>query len=101
MILRPPRSTLFPYTTLFRSELKDRWNELKPELDEVPNFIRSHAKDLNEAQARNFSPKPQGAGWSITEKLWNTNNIRGSYQNELNYLTYFVEIGRASCRERM
>ena len=75
----------------FVAELKDRWNELKPELDEVPNFIRSHAKDLNEAQARNFSPKPQGAGWSITENLWNTNNIRGSYQNELNYLTYFVE----------
>src|SRR2546430_12000150 len=24
MIRRPPRSTLFPYTTLFRSELRDR-----------------------------------------------------------------------------
>src|SRR2546425_1948024 len=24
MIRRPPRSTLFPYTTLFRSELEDR-----------------------------------------------------------------------------
>src|SRR5438105_12711491 len=23
MILRPPRSTLFPYTTLFRSDMKD------------------------------------------------------------------------------
>src|SRR5690554_7793895 len=84
MILRPPRSTLFPYTTLFRSELKDRWNELKPELDEVPNFIRSHAKDLNEAQARNFSPKPQGAGWSITEKdrkstRLNSSHVRISY----------------------
>src|SRR3712207_8916334 len=27
MIRRPPRSTLFPYTTLFRSEI---WIELKP-----------------------------------------------------------------------
>src|SRR5256885_9254201 len=25
MIRRPPRSTLFPYTTLFRSLLRDRW----------------------------------------------------------------------------
>src|SRR3712207_9595596 len=25
MIRRPPRSTLFPYTTLFRSELHARW----------------------------------------------------------------------------
>src|SRR2546430_12557250 len=29
MIRRPPRSTLFPYTTLFRSDLKRGWyNEL-------------------------------------------------------------------------
>src|SRR3712207_7315998 len=28
MIRRPPRSTLFPYTTLFRSD----WNPVKPEL---------------------------------------------------------------------
>src|SRR3712207_6957910 len=25
MIRRPPRSTLFPYTTLFRSVVEDRW----------------------------------------------------------------------------
>src|SRR3712207_8945694 len=25
MIRRPPRSTLFPYTTLFRSETEDNW----------------------------------------------------------------------------
>src|SRR5438132_4521444 len=25
MIRRPPRSTLFPYTTLFRSKFEDRW----------------------------------------------------------------------------
>src|SRR5258708_25178479 len=25
MIRRPPRSTLFPYTTLFRSPLQERW----------------------------------------------------------------------------
>src|SRR2546430_15599299 len=29
MIRRPPRSTLFPYTTLFRSELLDRLVELR------------------------------------------------------------------------
>src|SRR2546430_8322360 len=28
MIRRPPRSTLFPYTTLFRSRLKKSWNRL-------------------------------------------------------------------------
>src|SRR3712207_7518959 len=29
MIRRPPRSTLFPYTTLFRSELRQRTLELR------------------------------------------------------------------------
>src|SRR5256885_10808453 len=29
MIRRPPRSTLFPYTTLFRSRSKDRQPELR------------------------------------------------------------------------
>src|SRR5256885_4070116 len=36
MIRRPPRSTLFPYTTLFRSpflDLKAVYAELRPELD--------------------------------------------------------------------
>ena len=75
----------------FVAELKARWNELKPELDHLPNFIRDHADALNESQQRNFSPKPQGAGWSITKVEWNTSNIRGSYQNEVNYLIYFVE----------
>src|SRR5205823_7636104 len=29
MIRRPPRSTLFPYTTLFRSRSRDRWLRFK------------------------------------------------------------------------
>src|SRR2546426_2647079 len=35
MIRRPPRSTLFPYTTLFRSEwMRSRWNFLSKAHDE-------------------------------------------------------------------
>src|SRR2546427_5980895 len=33
MIRRPPRSTLFPYTTLFRSSLEPRISKLDPLLD--------------------------------------------------------------------
>src|SRR3712207_1490441 len=33
MIRRPPRSTLFPYTTLFRSELKEAASSLKDAAD--------------------------------------------------------------------
>jgi hypothetical protein len=77
--------------TQFVSELKNRWNELKPELNKVPDFIREHAKLLDESQDRNFSPKPYGAGWSITKPEWNTSIIRGSYDKEVEYLIYFVE----------
>src|SRR2546422_3046923 len=31
MIRRPPRSTLFPYTTLFRSESRDGWEICRTE----------------------------------------------------------------------
>src|SRR3712207_8536082 len=37
MIRRPPRSTLFPYTTLFRSKVIDEANEARPhQLPSVP-----------------------------------------------------------------
>lgn len=75
----------------FVNELKVRWNELKPELDKLPTFIKNHAELLDEAQKRNFSPKPNGAGWSITKVEWNTNIIRGSYDKEVDYLINFVE----------
>ena len=76
----------------FVSALKKRWNELKPELDEVPGFIKEHASQLQVSQAKNFSPKSTGgAGWDITKPEWNTSIIRGSYEAEVNYLVYFVE----------
>src|SRR5437764_9869189 len=41
MIRRPPRSTLFPYTTLFRSGRRHRWSGLPPERDWRGSGIRS------------------------------------------------------------
>ena len=76
----------------FVSELKNRWNELKPELDKLPVFIKEHALFLNDAQKRNFSPKTNGgAGWNIKQVEWNTKRIRGSYDLEVNYLVDFVK----------
>src|SRR5260370_41941763 len=48
MIRRPPRSTLFPYTTLFRSPLDGRWcwhscASLPPSLMGVNGFLISWA----------------------------------------------------------
>src|SRR3712207_8505704 len=53
MIRRPPRSTLFPYTTLFRSEawlltLRDRIAEVEEDTDEAFEQRRELAKLLVE-----------------------------------------------------
>src|SRR5687768_17789282 len=60
MIRRPPRSTLFPYTTLFRSKLTriDRWflkqieelveleKKIEPySLDDIPAHLMKQAKE--------------------------------------------------------
>src|SRR2546427_7049774 len=53
MIRRPPRSTLFPYTTLFRSELLDLHRlPLAAVRDRVETEIRAHRVDVHEVVAR-------------------------------------------------
>src|SRR2546430_13546439 len=44
MIRRPPRSTLFPYTTLFRSRIRERAREVMDAdgLVVAPGFIDGH-----------------------------------------------------------
>src|SRR5690242_21524933 len=39
MLQRPPRSTLFPYTTLFRSPTKKRTREKPPELAQTKSAL--------------------------------------------------------------
>lgn len=76
----------------FVAELKKRWNQLKPELDQLPAFIKDNALMLDYAQVRNFGTKANGgAGWDINLVEWNTSRIRGSYDAEVNYLVSFVE----------
>src|SRR2546426_7855267 len=57
MIRRPPRSTLFPYTTLFRSEFDPRLRLLRGVLPAVAQeIVEGHAE-----QAR-VSPRPEPRG---------------------------------------
>src|SRR3712207_7289982 len=61
MIRRPPRSTLFPYTTLFRSHLDDvQWlddvsravlRQLGPKLADAPLLILATARDDPDGRA--------------------------------------------------
>src|SRR5256885_13222026 len=51
MIRRPPRSTLFPYTTLFRSELVSGFPKTREELFSYRAII------LGSVEAASFSPE--------------------------------------------
>src|SRR2546430_631872 len=58
MIRRPPRSTLFPYTTLFRS--------IKGGSPESPQFVSQFKYDLDATYAR-------------VEQLWGPGFVRGTH----------------------
>src|SRR2546422_2463389 len=56
MIRRPPRSTLFPYTTLFRSPLRDKSSTSKQHpLHSASSQMRSrHLRPLSETHLRSW-----------------------------------------------
>src|SRR5256885_2709717 len=60
MIRRPPRSTLFPYTTLFRSK-----NERGVRIKKNPCRRRGHGRIWAESRARIPGTRRRGAGWRL------------------------------------
>src|SRR2546429_8480293 len=93
MIRRPPRSTLFPYTTLFRSlDLGDRWS-FYCVLDEAGEvLLEQKLPTTPEVMKQTFARIPRSliALETGTHSPWVSRLLR-----ELEH-----EIGRASCRER-
>src|SRR3712207_9356171 len=105
MIRRPPRSTLFPYTTLFRSvslaaaraaaaeERQPLWRYLGGEAARVlpvpmMNVLNGGAHADNSVDFQEFMVVPVGAA-SFSECL------------RMGTETFHHQIGRASCRERV
>src|SRR2546430_12384468 len=65
MIRRPPRSTLFPYTTLFRSSRRELLRRLSLDLiglpptpDEVQAFLDDKSQDAYEKQVERLLASP-------------------------------------------
>src|SRR5690242_21094302 len=48
MVRRPPRSTLFPYTTLFRSPLRGRFEEIGAPAELMPLWFAGTLRDRSE-----------------------------------------------------
>src|SRR6185295_18665418 len=67
MIRRPPRSTLFPYTTLFRSPARAAWPESMPPRRGVNRARGDSAREFEKAwPARGGAPTPAPVTTSAT-----------------------------------
>src|SRR3712207_7263483 len=73
MIRRPPRSTLFPYTTLFRSEALEVVVEAVEVLGEAPQFRRVDVR-LGHGVARGLGETSNGAGAARDRKSTRLNS---------------------------
>src|SRR3712207_9561386 len=103
MIRRPPRSTLFPYTTLFRSvrvdegieglvhisELAERHVEIPEQVVQVGDEILVKVIDIDLDRRR------------ISLSLKQANEGVIGDEEQFDPAAYGMEIGRASCRERV
>src|SRR3712207_9509458 len=66
MIRRPPRSTLFPYTTLFRSKIK----ELEVEVEKLKGELALKDNELNQTKLSSYRElKISQAGGNIIPEL--------------------------------
>src|SRR5256886_16814413 len=102
MIRRPPRSTLFPYTTLFRSS-QDA-NEYAFALGALAHYasdIAGHPA-VNQSVSIQYEHKDKwlnrmilGDSLVAMNSVLHYENLGGQVQ------MIYIEIGRATCRERV
>src|SRR2546430_17144323 len=116
MIRRPPRSTLFPYTTLFRSNLegigaasqiyfdKPATKLSRPEAVALSVIPQSPSRGALFSYRDNHSINAAQSNWyyrsrSDSETELSMREFRPRMQTERKFLA--PQIGRASCRERV
>src|SRR3712207_9246603 len=99
MIRRPPRSTLFPYTTLFRSkEFGTGAVKMTPAHD--PNdFEVGKRHNLEEINVMNDDATMNELAGKYAGM--DRYECREALVKDLDEAGYLLEIGRASCRERV
>src|SRR3712207_9564633 len=120
MIRRPPRSTLFPYTTLFRSEvttavalgdlskkitvdvrgeilqLKDTINTMVDQLNGFASEVTRVAREVGTEGKLGGQAQVPGVGGTWKDLTDNVNLMATNLTNQVR-----GKIGRASCRERV
>src|SRR2546422_10946232 len=98
MIRRPPRSTLFPYTTLFRSRERRECDGEPPERAvRVPFGEGEPAPHRGEVRDRLVIAVLETEGDALVERRPSSREVTAG----LRYPAQPIQIGRASCRERV
>src|SRR2546430_11738508 len=65
MIRRPPRSTLFPYTTLFRSSRREGWIELPAEAQVQGQFPGDLTLDLGDRKSTRLNSSHSQISYAV------------------------------------
>src|SRR3712207_8607134 len=82
MIRRPPRSTLFPYTTLFRSLCQTRTSALGVELSPRQSLARVRRKPESRFTPSLILPRLRGkVGWGPGPKDRKSTRLNSSHAN--------------------
>src|SRR2546426_9589933 len=104
MIRRPPRSTLFPYTTLFRSD-RAQWRADTGRIEQLTERVRKTLEKVVEFGGR---PKDLGLGLVDFPHLRDGREVNLCWKYGEREIRHwhgldegYAEIGRASCRERV
>src|SRR3712207_9246059 len=117
MIRRPPRSTLFPYTTLFRSdetldELRDKVERVSESLGRtVKILVGKPGLDGHSNGAEQIAVRARDAGMDVVYegiRLTPAQIARSAVDEGVHVIGLSIlsgshreQIGRASCRERV
>src|SRR5687767_15396695 len=89
MIRRPPRSTLFPYTTLFRSHEQDSTKVIRTEDGKNVPLVREFG--FNEyRRIEGYDFEPARAYWKDTSEFWKKVRRSEEHTSELQSLAYLV-----------
>src|SRR2546427_9462509 len=90
MIRRPPRSTLFPYTTLFRSKCANGTL--------LPLTVRSPSVSMNTQLGKKFTTTPREAGLANGRTDCSTAHVRRAEQRSEEHTSELQSQSNLVCR---
>src|SRR2546422_3584343 len=68
MIRRPPRSTLFPYTTLFRSDLYYKLDRIIPKLKRAATIVEGKLSEVEAQKEGDYIVDEKARAVALTEQ---------------------------------